>query len=245
MLNILLFILEFIERHVIWIYALCILLIIVQIRAYIQARQNRLNTIFPIEREVAIHREGRAMSNIGAILGALIAVLILRYYIVPTVNVAELVEPTPTIEVLLLTATPTQTPTVIPPTPTPRPRPTRPPVVTIALPTPTPVPTHPCQDPNIKIASPLPGAVVAGRVAIQGTANHGRFQFYKVEFGQGEEPTAWHVINDIHRAPVVNGTLETLDTTVLPNGVYWLKLTVVDQTGNFPPPCQIRITVGN
>jgi len=52
-------------------------------------------------------------------------------------------------------------------------------------------------------------------------------------------------VNTIHRSPVLGGQLEELDTTALPNGVYWLQLTVVDQTGNFPPPCRVRIVIQN
>ncbi len=89
------------------------------------------------------------------------------------------------------------------------------------------------------------GAQVSGRVIIQGTAAHDHFQFYKVELGQGEEPTAWHVISDIHEAPVTNGVLDEFDTPAVPNGVYWLQLTVVDQMGNFPQPCRVRVIIEN
>ena len=88
-------------------------------------------------------------------------------------------------------------------------------------------------------------AQLSGRVAIYGTAAHGAFQFYKVEFGQGEDPSSWHVIHDVHRNQVSGGALEEFDTTAVPNGVYWLQLTVVDQSGNFPPPCRVRVVVQN
>ena len=82
-------------------------------------------------------------------------------------------------------------------------------------------------------------------IAVVGTANNAQFQFYKVELGTGAEPTAWHVLNDLHREPVSKGRLESLDTRSVPNGTYWLQLTVVDATGNFPPPCKVRIQVEN
>jgi hypothetical protein len=87
--------------------------------------------------------------------------------------------------------------------------------------------------------------VLAGRVAVQGTANHARFQFYKVEIGQGSEPSNWTVLTETHHAPVTNGILEQFDTTTVPNGSYWLQLVVVDQSGNFPPPCQVRVGIQN
>ncbi|MCD6519425.1 MAG: hypothetical protein J7M05_05850 [Anaerolineae bacterium] len=245
MLNILGFFLELIDRHAFWLYLACLVVILFYVRSYIRAHRDRINTIFTIEKEVAAHREGRAMTNIGAVLGVVVVITALKYYVVPTINVEELVQPTPTITLAIPTRAPTATPTSVPPTPTPRPRPTRRPVRVLPTATPTPLPLPPCPNENVRITFPRMGAVLSGRVPIRGTANHPRFQFYKVEFGQGEKPTTWHVIHDIHKTPVVNGLLEELDTTVLPNGVYWIQLTVVDQTGNFPPPCQVRVTIQN
>ena len=244
MLNILVFLLNLIERQVIWLYVACFLLILFYARSYVLARKDRSNTLFTIEREVAAHREGQAMSSIGAILGAAVIITALRYYVVPSVDVEGLIEPTATI-VLAIPTRPTATPTAETPTPSPRPRPTRRPVRTTAPATPTPLPPPPCPDPDTCISSPRMGAIVSGVVIIHGTATHGRFQFYKVEIGRGEEPTAWHVVSDIHEAPVINGVLDEFETTAVPDGVYCLQLTVVDQTGNFPPPCRVRLIIQN
>ena len=89
------------------------------------------------------------------------------------------------------------------------------------------------------------GAVVAGRVAVRGTALNDRFQFFKVEIGVGESPEAWHSIGTMSKSPVTSGLLEEFDTTAVPNGTYWLRLTVVDITGNYPAPCDVRIVVQN
>ena len=45
--------------------------------------------------------------------------------------------------------------------------------------------------------------------------------------------------------PVVAGTLSELDASELSSGPYSLLLTVVDNSGNFPDPCAIAITVEN
>jgi len=100
-----------------------------------------------------------------------------------------------------------------------------------------------CPEPGVSITQPGTGARVSGRVVIRGTASRDAFQFYKVEYGQGESPTHWNVINDIHRIPVTQNILEEWDTSGLPEGTYWLRLTVVDPTGNFPPPCEVRVIV--
>ena len=249
MLNVVLFLANLIERHIVWVYGACLLVILINVRAYIRAHRDRINTIFPVEREVAAHKEGRAFSNIGIMLGVAVVATALRYYVVPSLDLAEFVQPTPTVALLIATSTPTPTPLLPTPTATPRPTPTRIPTVAVPTrlptpPTPTPAPIS-CPDPNICITFPRLNQTLSGQITIQGTANHERFQFYKVEWGAGESPEAWHSINEIVRTPVVNGPLMSVNTAALPNGVVWFKLTVVDITGNFPPPHAVRVIIQN
>jgi len=248
--NVVDFVLSLIDERVIWLYALCALAILWFVRAFLAARRERVNTVFPVEREVAAHREGRALSNIGIVLGVAFIITALRFYVLPGIDLKKLVEPTPTPELIAPTPEPTA-PTETPPPPTSSlPTATPPPRATFtpyASPTPRVVtaPTAICPEPGISISQPGMGARVSGRVAIHGTAARSDFQFYKVEYGQGESPTHWNVINDIHKVPVTQGILEEWDTSGLPAGVYWLRLTVVDPTGNFPPPCDVRVIVEN
>jgi hypothetical protein len=247
-LSIILFLLDLIEQRTIWLYILCLVVILYNLRGYLMARSDRVNTIFPVEREVAAHKEGRALSNIGLMLGVAVVATALRFYVAPTIDIEELVEPTPTVGLLIATSTPTATPVVMSPTATPRPSPTRPPAVVVATAVPpaaTPLPAPICPDANTCITSPRNNTTVSGVIAIQGTANHAQFQFYKVEHGVGETPNDWHSIGSIVRSPVVDGVLLSFNTASLPNGVYWLKLTVVDITGNFPAPYGVRIVVEN
>ena len=65
MLNILGFLLNLVDKYTIWLYASCLLLVLFHLRSYLLARRARTNTIFSIEKEVAAHSEGRAMSNIS------------------------------------------------------------------------------------------------------------------------------------------------------------------------------------
>ena len=246
MLNILGFAVDVINEYAIWLYVACLLVILAYIRSYAVARRERENTIFTIEKEVAAHKEGRAMTGIGSVLGIAMVVTALKYYVMPSIDLATIFAPTPTLTMSIPTmAPPTPTPTPATPTATPRPRPTLEQVATVVPPTATLPPPAPCPDENVRITLPGMNASMSGRVAIQGTANHDRFQFYKVEYGQGDQPASWHVISDVRRNPVLNGVIEELDTTPLPNGIYWLRLTVVDQTGNFPPPCQVRVVIDN
>ena len=89
------------------------------------------------------------------------------------------------------------------------------------------------QSPQVQITSPEMGEELRGQVAIVGSASIGSFQFYKVEFGVGPNPQQWAVIGDLHDKPVLNGQLTIWDTTVLPDGVYTLKLQAVRQDGNW------------
>ena len=250
MLNVIALLLSLIEEHTIWLYGACLLVILFFVRSYWVAHRQRQNTVFTIEKEIAAHREGRAMSGVGAMLGIAVVITGIKYYVVPTLDVAAIVEPTPTLTipvppttaVVIATRTPTPEPVATTPKPevTPTPSPTE---GTPPTNTPPPPPPVTCADANICITSPGNGATVSGMVNIIGTADHGQFQFYKVEYAQGEQPGAWHVINDVHRSPVHGGVLEQLNAGALPNGVYWVRLVVVDQSGNFPPPSSVRIAI--
>ena len=80
-------------------------------------------------------------------------------------------------------------------------------------------------------------------MTIRGTAQIDNFQFYKLEYGLGENPQQWNSIGDIHRSPVADGALGVWDTAGFPNGVFKLRLTVVEISGNFPPPLEVRVII--
>jgi len=96
------------------------------------------------------------------------------------------------------------------------------------------------QDAVWMISFPREGSTISGVVSIQGTATHPGFASYGVLYATGDtvtggtdwqlnNPIAWNVQN-----MVVNGTLGTWDTTLLPNGKYVLAL-VVYEAGNETP----------
>lgn len=85
----------------------------------------------------------------------------------------------------------------------------------------------------VQIVSPEMGAELRGVVEIRGSASVPNFQFYKVEFGVGPNPTQWALIGALHEQPVINGRLEVWDTTKLPDGVYSLRLQAVKRDGNY------------
>ncbi len=136
--------------------------------------------------------------------------------------------------------TPTDTPAPPPPTPVPAVAPTEPP------PPPEPVVVAPvCPDPRAVITSPGVNQVVSGNVAILGRAVHEQFNFYKLEFAPGANAENGYVYFDGGQSPVENGQLGTFASSAVANGAYTIQLTVVDQTGNYPPPCRVTIQVQN
>ena len=96
------------------------------------------------------------------------------------------------------------------------------------------------------IASPTSNAVVQGIVQIIGSADHPAFQFYVVDLGP--EPNTndqWSTIGVTHDTPVINGLLETWDTTLVPDGSYTLRLRVVRLDGNYSEFFVRQVVVSN
>lgn len=151
------------------------------------------------------------------------------------------------------TPEPTATETLPPPTETftPEPPTPEPPTPTPEIPTDTPTPepvaviAPACADPGSVIFSPGINQVVSGVIGISGTADMGAFQYYKLEFAPGANAGGGFVYFDGRNNPVSGGQLGALDTSALPSGEYTLRLTVVDQTGNYLPPCDVSIIVQN
>ncbi|MFQ5340053.1 MAG: LysM peptidoglycan-binding domain-containing protein [Anaerolineae bacterium] len=96
-----------------------------------------------------------------------------------------------------------------------------------------------------KITSPMQGETLdgLGTQFVTGTASIYNFQFYKLEYGFGAAPIDFFSIDEVQTTPVVNGILGSWNTGALPEGTYTLRLTVVDNSGQFPPPCDVVVNV--
>jgi len=90
---------------------------------------------------------------------------------------------------------------------------------------------------------PKEGTTLSGVVWAKGTADHERFGYYKLEYRK-DGLDDWHYITG-GEAPIHNGTLGAWDTNTVPDGPYTFRLVIVDQTGNYPPPCEIAVHVNN
>ncbi len=101
------------------------------------------------------------------------------------------------------------------------------------------------QGAQVIITSPQDNATVRGLVVVKGSASVPSFQFYKVEYGRGAEPSDWHIIGSTYPNPVVDGVLVQWDTTLLPDGVYTLRLQAVKMDGNYQEYFARQVVVTN
>lgn len=249
---------EYVAIYAPWIYAVCGLVALYQMYRLWNVRAERRQAVFSLEREKAV----RELQNIFSIAMTLLLIMGATYFISTTLvealgpMISEARTPNPT---LAVPPTPTSTP--LPVTPTPTLAPTlaltqtasaaieaAPPIQTVATATPVAAPpaqpvAAACPDGRALITSPGNNQSLSGTVTVVGTASHEQFQYYKVEYA----PAGSEGFNylDGGNSPVVNGVLITLNTATLPNGAWTLRLIVVDQTGNFPPPCQVTVQIQN
>ncbi|MGQ9683285.1 MAG: hypothetical protein ACUVX9_12150 [Anaerolineae bacterium] len=241
--------------YVVWLYPIAVVVLLLYLRSWVVASRDLRASLFTLEREVASARMRKAASGAFGAFGALVLLFFLQFFVGRNVDLNTWIRPTPTPEFIPHSAYATlpapnedRTPAPLY-TPTNRPtrRPTVPPTPTEPLPTPTPPePTlvpPPCPNVNARIVQPGQGQVIRGTIDIRGSADIPGFQFYKVELGLGERPVRWTSISDVHRNAVSDGLLEVWDTSDLPAGSYSLRLVVVDASGNYPPPCEVVVTV--
>jgi penicillin-binding protein 1C len=86
---------------------------------------------------------------------------------------------------------------------------------------------------EVVLLEPTLGDHVRQVVAIRGNARSGNFAFYRLEFGEGLNPSAWSQIGGDHYNQVDNNVLEFWDVRGLQDGLYTLQLTVVDHDQGF------------
>lgn len=110
--------------------------------------------------------------------------------------------------------------------------------------------------PDLNMTSPGWFSVVGGEVKIFGTAGGSQFSSYRLQAGAGLNPESWLEIGNETFTPVKKGLLATWDTRLLDDGLYALRLTVVDSdkhinsiilqvTVDNTPPMAAMVTPGN
>lgn len=87
--------------------------------------------------------------------------------------------------------------------------------------------------PTAAITSPAPDAFVTGTLSIDGVASDAHsFNSYVLEYGAGASPATWTPIGTVSYNPVAGGPLGSWDTTTVADGLYTLRLIVLDRALN-------------
>ncbi len=246
-------VLRFISSYANWIYLFCTIGVLLCLSATRNAIRERDASLFTLEREAATSRARRVLGLMVAVLLVAGATVFIDRSLVPRMDLSPQTSvrtplPLPTATNVIPPATPTPTPAQPSPTP---PRPLRPTPIPVETPSPSPTPTSTpslppptCPNPRVQITTPRPGAHLEGMVEIWGTANIENFQYYKIEFAAGTNPSDsdWHWIGE-GRNRVGGGVLLIWNTAGLSSGVYSLRLMVVDISGNYPSPCQVQLYI--
>ena len=250
-----------------YIYLVCGLVALYQLYRLSQVRADRRQAVFSLERE----RATRDLYGIFTVAMVLILVMGMTYFAGTTLPKAAEAGPTPeatlpagfSLQIVPTTtplpATPSATPTTtVTPVSTDTPQSPQSATATASAATPTPATTPApastpapavavasCPDSRALITSPGNGQTMSGVFTLQGTATHEQFNFYKVEFAPGAAADSGYTYLADGRGQVFNGALASVDTRGLSNGPWTFQLTVVDQTGNYPPPCRVTVIVQN
>lgn len=256
---------QIIATYAPYIYLVCGLIALFQLYRLWQVRGDRRQAVFSLERERAV----RDLSGIFTVAMVLLLLMGITYFASSTIPRAIIAAPDvePTLPPqFALAVTPTNTPIFVTPsatptgTSTPTPAPPTPDTLqatqtAVALEevTPTSTPAAPpvpasapaCPDARAIIASPGNGATVSGVFTLIGTATHEQFAFYKVEFAPGADAQQGFTYLADGRGQVFDGALASVNSRGFANGPWTFQLTVVDQTGNFPDPCRVTLTVAN
>lgn len=244
-------VLRLISSYAHWIYLLCAIGVLLCLSATRSAIREREASLFTLEREAATSRARRVLGLMVAILLVAGATAFVDLSLVPRMDLSPQTSvrtplPISTVTNIIPPATPTPTLAQPSPTPTRPPRPTPTPAETPS-PSPTtvsPPPSAACPNPGVNITWPEVNAHVGGVVEIRGTAKIENFWYYKIEFAAEANPSDWHWIGpDDGKNPVEGAVLLTWNTAGHSPGAYFLRLTVVDETGNYPPPCQVQFYI--
>ena len=147
--------------------------------------------------------------------------------------------PLPSTSTETLTSTATTTPPPLTPTP-PTPPTTWTPVITTTV-SPQSAALPNCPNPRARLTYPTVNAVLKGVVEIRGSAYIDNFDYYKFEF-RHKGATDWSFVQRF-KDTVADGLLGVWDTSSFPAGGYFFRLVVVDKTGNYPPPCEVEVTI--
>jgi hypothetical protein len=179
-----------------------------------QARSYLSRTPFGLEREQALRRQNAAVGLLSVMVLLAMGLYLTDQFVLPGILVPS-----------------------VTPTPTPRPTPTPSP---IAVQTGIVVDSSGCDNPDATLSAPKAGDRIAGAFEVVGTANISNLAFYKFEISGAGTGGQWLSLG-VGTEPRVEAVLGRFDASAREPGEYAFRLMVLDNAGNFPPPCVIPI----
>jgi membrane carboxypeptidase/penicillin-binding protein PbpC len=99
------------------------------------------------------------------------------------------------------------------------------------------------QNPDVRIVAPVEFSYLQGEVVVRGYTNPDNFDYYRLQYGSGLNPTHWVQIGADSDRQVRGGTLVKWNTEGL-NGLFTLQLVVVEGDGHISTDA-IHVTVDN
>jgi hypothetical protein len=96
---------------------------------------------------------------------------------------------------------------------------------------------------DVRITAPESFDYVRGRQVVMGEAHPDDFEYYRLQYGAGLNPTRWFQVGSDATEPVERGELGVWDTTGL-SGLYTLQLVVVRQGGQVSTAATL-VTIDN
>ena len=181
-----------------------------------RARSYLGRTPFGLERENALRRQNGALRLLTLLVLLALSIYLTDQFVLPGMLMPQ-----------------------VPLTPTPQPTATPSP---IAVQSGIVVDSSGCENPDATLTAPVPGERIAGAFEVTGSANIANFAFYKFEISGVGTGGEWLSL-DVGKDPVVDGSLGHFDSGAREPGEYAFRLVVLDNAGNFPPPCVVPITI--
>lgn len=103
-----------------------------------------------------------------------------------------------------------------------------------------------CTNADSVITSPRVGQNLSGVVQFRGTARVPDFAFYKLEIRrEGASSAADYVTFMTGLQQASGGVLGEINTAIYADGEYWVRLVVVNSTGNYPERCAMLYPFDN
>jgi hypothetical protein len=217
----------FIEAHQTWIYLGLGMIGLVYLRITLRWWAEYREALFGLERERALGGLRRSGAMLALVVAASAGTFLAATFVGPALPLSARPTPLPTVS-LLATVQPAEANGTA-----------------FAAATALPVSTANaagCANTEATLSSPAAGDTVSGVIDVEGTAAIANFAFYKYEFRLATGSDAWQAIS-AGTTPVIEGTLGTWDTSLVPAGEYSFRLVVTDTAGNAPLPCEIQIRV--